>query len=68
MTSRGKHKVLMGVDYRVGDGWSRAEPGDVIENLDDVTDGDYRALRELGAIEPVRPARPRASATTRRNP
>lgn len=61
MTDRGKHKVLIGIDYRVGDGWRRAEPGSIVTDLDDITDADYRSLRELKAIEPVKARGPARS-------
>ena len=55
--TRGRWRVLVGIDYRVGDGWKRAEPGAVIDDLDDVTEADFAALVKLGAIEPARARR-----------
>jgi len=56
-TPRGRWKVLKGIDYRVGDGWKRAEPGTVVDDLDDVTEADFAMFRKVGAIEPARARR-----------
>lgn len=52
-TTRGKFKVLIGFTYRAGDGWKRAEPGEVVSDLGDVDAADFKMLVDAGAIEPA---------------